>query len=245
MTERKTVLITGGAGGIGSAAALAFANEGLNVVINYHSSKDEALLLQEKIISMGQNALAIRADVSDRAEVEQMFSQIKNHFGGVDVLINNAGIAQQKMFCDITQDDFDTMFGIIVKGAFNCSQLALPFMVHNKYGKIINISSMWGVTGASCEVHYSAAKAALIGLTKALARELAPSHINVNCIAPGVIDTNMNASLGQETLELLKEESPMGRFGTPEEVASLMTFLASDKSDFITGQVIGVDGAYI
>ena len=194
---------------------------------------------------MGQNALAIRADVSDRAEVEQMFSQIKNHFGGVDVLINNAGIAQQKMFCDITQDDFDTMFGIIVKGAFNCSQLALPFMVHNKYGKIINISSMWGVTGASCEVHYSAAKAALIGLTKALARELAPSHINVNCIAPGVIDTNMNASLGQETLELLKEESPMGRFGTPEEVASLMTFLASDKSDFITGQVIGVDGAYI
>lgn len=245
MTERKTVLITGGAGGIGSAAAVAFANEGLNVVINYHSSKDEALLLQEKIISMGQNALAIRADVSDRAEVEQMFSQIKNHFGGVDVLINNAGIAQQKMFCDITQDDFDTMFGIIVKGAFNCSQLALPFMVHNKYGKIINISSMWGVTGASCEVHYSAAKAALIGLTKALARELAPSHINVNCIAPGVIDTNMNASLGQETLELLKEESPMGRFGTPEEVASLMTFLASDKSDFITGQVIGVDGAYI
>ena len=245
MTERKTVLITGGAGGIGSAAALAFANEGLNVVINYHSSKDEALLLQEKIISMGQKALAIRADVSDRAEVEQMFSQIKNHFGGVDVLINNAGIAQQKMFCDITQDDFDTMFGIIVKGAFNCSQLALPFMVHNKYGKIINISSMWGVTGASCEVHYSAAKAALIGLTKALARELAPSHINVNCIAPGVIDTNMNASLGQETLELLKEESPMGRFGTPEEVASLMTFLASDKSDFITGQVIGVDGAYI
>ena len=245
MTERKTVLITGGAGGIGSAAALAFANEGLNVVINYHSSKDEALLLQEKIISMGQKALAIRADVSDRAEVEQMFSQIKNHFGGVDVLINNAGIAQQKMFCDITQNDFDTMFGIIVKGAFNCSQLALPFMVHNKYGKIINISSMWGVTGASCEVHYSAAKAALIGLTKALARELAPSHINVNCIAPGVIDTNMNASLGQETLELLKEESPMGRFGTPEEVASLMTFLASDKSDFITGQVIGVDGAYI
>ena len=245
MIERKTVLITGGAGGIGSAAALAFANEGLNVVINYHSSKDEALLLQEKIISMGQKALAIRADVSDRAEVEQMFSQIKNHFGGVDVLINNAGIAQQKMFCDITQDDFDTMFGIIVKGAFNCSQLALPFMVHNKYGKIINISSMWGVTGASCEVHYSAAKAALIGLTKALARELAPSHINVNCIAPGVIDTNMNASLGQETLELLKEESPMGRFGTPDEVASLMTFLASDKSDFITGQVIGVDGAYI
>lgn len=132
-----------------------------------------------------------------------------------------------------------------VKGAFNCIQAALPDMVHEKSGKIINVSSMWGVCGASCEVHYSAAKSALIGLTKALARELAPSNIQVNCIAPGVIDTKMNASLGEETLELLKEESPMGRFGTPEEVAHLMLFLAGDGSDFITGQTIGIDGAFI
>lgn len=241
----KTVLVTGGAGGIGKAAALAFARENCSVVINYRSSEKEALLIRDEILDMGQQAIAIKADVSNRADVENMFSIIEKEFGGVDILVNNAGIAQQKMFCDITEHDFDSMFGIIVKGAFNCSQLALPFMVHNKYGKIINISSMWGVTGASCEVHYSAAKAALIGLTKALARELAPSNITVNCIAPGVIDTKMNASLGEETLELLKEESPMGRFGTPEEVASLMTFLASEKADFITGQVIGVDGAYI
>ena len=245
MTHKKTVLVTGGAGGIGKAAALAFAKENCNVVINYRSSKEEAMRIRDEIIANGQNALAIKADVSNREDVENMFKEIEENFGGVDILINNAGIAQQKMFCDITENDFDSMFGIIVKGAFNCTQLALPFMVHNKMGKIINISSMWGVTGASCEVHYSAAKAALIGLTKALARELAPSDITVNCIAPGVIDTKMNASLGEETLELLKEESPMGRFGTPEEVASLMTFLASDKADFITGQVIGVDGAYI
>ena len=245
MTHTRTVLVTGGAGGIGRAAALAFAKENCNVVINYRSSKNEAMSIRDEIIASGQNAIAIQADVSKREDVENMFKEIEETFGGVDILVNNAGIAQQKMFCDITENDFDSMFGIIVKGAFNCTQLALPFMVHNKMGKIINISSMWGVTGASCEVHYSAAKAALIGLTKALARELAPSNITVNCIAPGVIDTKMNASLGEETLELLKEESPMGRFGTPEEVASLMTFLASDKADFITGQVIGVDGAYI
>lgn len=245
MTHTKNVLVTGGAGGIGRAAVLAFAKEGYNVAINYRSSENEAKKIKSEIENMGGRAIAVKADVSNRQEVESMFKEINNTFGGVDILINNAGIAQQKMFCDITENDFDSMFGIIVKGAFNCTQCALPFMVHNKTGKIINISSMWGVTGASCEVHYSAAKAALIGLTKALARELAPSYITVNCIAPGVIDTNMNASLGKETLELLKQESPMGRFGTPDEVADLMVFLASDKANFITGQVIGVDGAYI
>ena len=204
----KNVIITGAAGGIGRAAALAFAKDGFGVLINYRTSENAAL-------------------------------------GRIGALINNAGIAQQKMFCDITEQDFDRMMGVTVKGAFNCIQAALPDMVHEKSGKIINVSSMWGVCGASCEVHYSAAKSALIGLTKALARELAPSNIQVNCIAPGVIDTKMNASLGEETLELLKEESPMGRFGTPEEVARLMLFLAGDGSDFITGQTIGIDGAFI
>ena len=159
--------------------------------------------------------------------------------------MNNAGIAQQKVFCDITEDEFKIMMQTNVGSVFNMCKAVMSEMIGKKSGKIINISSVWGICGASCEVHYSAAKSALIGLTKALARELAPSNIQVNCIAPGVIDTKMNASLGEETLELLKEESPMGRFGTPEEVAHIMLFLAGDGSDFITGQTIGIDGAFI
>lgn len=242
---KKTVLITGAAGGIGRAAALEFSKNGFCVAVNYKSSKDKAESLVRDIEDAGGTALCVRADISERAEVDAMFSIINEKFGGVDVLINNAGIAQQKMFCDITQQDFDSMFAVNVKGAFNCTQAALGHMVHNKSGKIINVSSMWGVCGASCEVHYSASKAALIGMTKALARELAPSNIQVNCIAPGIIDTEMNSALGGDTLVLLKDESPMGRFGTAEEVASLMLFLADERSDFITGQVIGIDGGFI
>ncbi|MBQ2775573.1 MAG: 3-oxoacyl-ACP reductase FabG [Clostridia bacterium] len=243
--SKKNVLITGAAGGIGCVAALAFAKKGCNVVINYKTSKEKAEALADEINAMGVKALCIRADVSNRSEVNSMFDRIDKELGSIDILINNAGIAQQKMFCDITEDDFDSMFNITVKGAFNCTQAALSGMIHKKRGKIINISSMWGVCGASCEVHYSAAKAALIGMTKALARELAPSNIQVNCIAPGVIDTPMNVSLGEDTLNLLRQESPMGRFGTPEEVAALMTFLACGESDFITGQIIGIDGSFI
>lgn len=242
---KKTVLITGAAGGIGRAAALEFSKSGFCVVVNYKNSKDKAESLVRDIEDAGGTALCVCADISERAEVDAMFSIINEKFSGVDVLINNAGIAQQKMFCDITQQDFDSMFAVNVKGAFNCTQAALGHMVHNKRGKIINVSSMWGVCGASCEVHYSASKAALIGMTKALARELAPSNIQVNCIAPGIIDTEMNSALGGDTLALLKEESPMGRFGTAEEVASLMLFLADERSDFITGQVIGIDGGFI
>lgn len=229
----KNVIITGAAGGIGRAAALAFAKNGFGVLINYRTAKDAAEKLCEEITSQGGRAVRFKADVSVRGDVDEMTDFARRELGAIGVLVNNAGIAQQKMFCDITEQDFDRMMGVTVKGAFNCTQAALPDMVHDKSGKIINVSSMWGVSGASCEVHYSAAKSALIGLTKALARELAPSNIQVNCIAPGVIDTDMNASLGSETLELLKEESPMGRFGTPEEVARLMLFLAGDGSDFI------------
>ena len=241
----KNVIITGAAGGIGRAAALAFAKNGFGVLINYRTAKDAAEKLCEEINSQGGRAVRFKADVSVRGDVDEMTDFARRELGAIGVLVNNAGIAQQKMFCDITEQDFDRMMGVTVKGAFNCTQAALPDMVHDKSGKIINVSSMWGQTGGSCEVHYSAAKSALIGLTKALARELAPSNIQVNCIAPGVIDTDMNASLGSETLELLKEESPMGRFGTPEEVAQLMLFLAGDGSDFITGQTIGIDGAFI
>ena len=237
--------MTGAARGIGKAIALEFAKEGANVAFTDLAIDENGKATEAEIAALGVKAKGYASNAANFEETHAVIDQIIKDFGRIDILVNNAGIAQQKMFCDITEQDFDRMMGVTVKGAFNCIQAALPDMVHEKSGKIINVSSMWGVCGASCEVHYSAAKSALIGLTKALARELAPSNIQVNCIAPGVIDTKMNASLGEETLELLKEESPMGRFGTPEEVAHLMLFLAGDGSDFITGQTIGIDGAFI
>lgn len=240
----KTALVTGAAGGIGSAAARFFAREGYTIILNYCHSKDAAVALEAEIRTGGGTALAIGADVASDAQVATMFAQCAAEFGGVDVLVNNAGIAQQKLFTDISQVDFDEMFAVNVKGCFNCCQKALPYMVHQKRGKIINISSVWGVCGASCEVHYSAAKAAVIGLTKALAKEVAPSNIQVNCITPGVIATPMNAAFDAETLANLIKETPLGRIGTPDDVAEIILFLASEKSNFVTGQIIGVDGGF-
>lgn len=241
----KTVLITGSARGIGAATAALFADSGYNVVINYNTSEAEALSLCEKLRIKGCNAIAVKADVSKKNEAEFLFGEAKKSFGGVDVLVNNAGIAQQKLFTDITSQDYDRMFDCNVKSVFNCCQCALPYMIHNKNGRIINISSMWGIVGASCEVHYSASKAAVIGMTKALAREVAPSGITVNCIAPGVIDTPMNSGFDEDTINALKEETPVGRIGTPEEIAKAVLFFANDSSGFITGQVLGIDGGFI
>lgn len=241
----KTVLITGSARGIGAATAALFADSGYNVVINYNTSKNEALSLCEKLCAKGCNVIAVKADVSKRNEAEFIFDEAKKAFGGIDVLVNNAGIAQQKLFTDITVQDYDRMFDCNVKSVFNCCQCALPYMIHNKNGRIINISSMWGIVGASCEVHYSASKAAVIGMTKALAREVAPSGITVNCIAPGVIDTPMNKDFDKETIDALKKETPVGRIGTPEEIANAVLFFAEENSGFITGQVLGIDGGFI
>ena len=187
----------------------------------------------------------IRADVSKRDEAERLFAKAKEEFGPVDVLVNNAGVAQIKLFTDITDEDYDRMFDCNVRSVFNCCQLALPDMIHKKQGRIINVSSMWGITGASCEVHYSASKSAVIGLTKALAREVAPSGITVNAVAPGVIDTPMNGCFDKETMDALKEETPVGRLGTSEDVARAILFLADEKSSFITGQTVGIDGGFI
>ncbi len=241
----KTVLITGSARGIGAATAALFADFGYNVVINYNTSESESTTLCESLTKKGHSAIAVKADVSKPEEAQILFEKAKETFGGVDVLVNNAGIAQQKLFTDITVQDFDRMFDCNVKSVFNCCQCALPFMIHNKHGRIINISSMWGVVGASCEVHYSASKAAVIGLTKALAREVAPSGITVNCIAPGVIDTPMNSSFDEKTMQALKEETPVGRIGTPDEIAKAVFFFADENSGFITGQVLGIDGGFI
>ena len=238
----RTALVTGASRGNGAAIARGLAADGYRIAVNYHSREADAKALCRELQQIaGLPHILVRADVSDRSQVESMFHTI----GEVDVLVNNAGIAQQKLFTDLTEADWDLMFDVDVKGVFHCCQLALPHMIHQKSGAIVNISSMWGQVGASCEVHYSAAKAAVIGFTKALAKELGPSHIRVNCIAPGVIDTEMNALLGAETLEALREETPLELLGSPIHIADAVRFLVSDRASFITGQVLGVNGGMI
>lgn len=241
----KTVLITGSARGIGRAAAEAFAENGYAVLVNYLHSREQAEALAGSLREKGVGALACRADVTDRTQVERMVETCVAAFGGVDVLINNAGIARQALFTDITEAEWDEMMDVHVKGTFHCCRCALPHMLEKKAGTILNVSSVWGMTGASCEVHYSTAKAAVIGFTKALAKEVGPSGIRVNCIAPGIIETGMNDFLTEDEADELKALTPLGRFGTAGEVARCMLFLASGGADFITGQVISPNGGFV
>lgn len=236
----KNVLITGGSRGIGRACVYEFAKAGYRVFFNYNNSRADA----EKI-SADTGAVAVRVDISKSDEVKKMADYIHEKYGRIDVLINNAGIAEQKLFTDISENDWDKMFDVNIKGMFLVTKAFVGDMIYKQSGKIINVSSMWGITGASCEVHYSASKSAVIGFTKALAKELGPSKICVNCIAPGVIETEMNSHLSKEDFDVLCEETPLERIGKPEEVAKTALFLASDNSSFITGQVINVDGGYI
>lgn len=240
-----TVIVTGASRGIGKACALAFGKSGADVIVNYTRSKEKAEEVCEEIFKLGGKALPFCADVANRKAVDEMIAFAHSNFGSISTLVNNAGIAEQIMFCDITEEKWDRMFAVDVKGVYNCIQAALPDMIHNKSGRIINISSMWGITGASCEVHYSAAKAAVIGMTKALAKELGPSGITVNAIAPGVISTEMNGNISEEIMTELKEETPLGRIGTPEDIAETALFLASPKASFITGEVISVNGGFV
>ena len=232
----RIVIVTGGSRGIGRAICEEFIKNGDIVVLNYKKSYEKAVELKEKL---GENLYLIQADVGNMAEVKVMTEFCLNKFGKVDVLVNNAGISQIKPFADITEDDWDEMIRVNLKGIYNTTKCVIDSMIHEKKGKIINISSIWGEVGASCEVHYSTAKAGVIGFTKALAKEMALSNIQVNCIAPGIIDTEMNA---QFNLEELKEEVPSGKIGTPKDIANMTLFLASDKADYITGQTIGVNG---
>lgn len=236
----KTVWITGASGGIGRATAAAFAAAGYRVAAGYCRNKEAVLALQREY----PDILPVYADIASRGEVEHAASEILHAFGQLDVLVNNAGIAQQKLFTDITDADWDRMMGVNLRGTFYCCQAVLPGMIRQKSGRIINVSSVWGQKGASCEVHYSTAKAGVIGLTKALAKEEGLSGITVNCVAPGVILTEMNGHLDADTIAELREGTPLNRLGTPEEVASVILFLASDEASFITGQVIGVNGGF-
>lgn len=241
----KTAVITGASKGIGAATAILFAQSGYNVVINYNDSFESATLLARSLKENGANVLPFKANVANRLEVDMMIKEAIYSFGSVDVLINNAGISQQCVFSDITEYDWDKMIDVNLKGVFNCCQAVLPHMINKKSGKIINVSSMWGITGASCEVHYSAAKAGVIGLTKALAKELGPSGITVNCIAPGVVETNMNSALSVDDLNALVEETPLQRIGSADEIAKSIYFLASPAADFITGEVLNVNGGFV
>lgn len=241
----KTVLITGAGTGIGKACANLFAVRGYNVAINYNKSEPAALALEKSLSGAGLPAKAFQCDITKKDEVVKMFDEINKRFGTVKVLINNSGIAEQKLFTDISEQDWDRMFDVNVKGTFLCSQMAIKQMLIKHAGSIVNISSMWGQIGASCEVHYSASKAAVIGLTKALAKEVGPSGIRVNCICPGVIETKMNSNLGQETMAELSEETPLGRLGDADDVAKAVLFLAEKDADFITGQILGVNGGFV
>lgn len=241
----KTVLITGAARGIGRAAAIHFANAGYNVAVNFFHSGREAKELIEMLSGCEGKIMAFRADVSDLVQIEKMVRDIGRRIGEIDVLINNAGIAQQKLFSEITTSEWTRMFSVNTDGVFYACRTVLPQMLARHSGKIINISSIWGMVGASCEVHYSAAKAAVIGLSKALAKEVAPSGIQVNCVCPGVIQTDMLGTLDAQALAQLAEETPMGRLGTPDDIASLLLFLASEQSNFITGQVISPNGGFV
>ncbi len=239
---KKTAFITGASGGIGSAIALRLAQDGFSLALCYNSDSASMSKLEAKLSADGTDFRSYRLDVSDTAETEKIYKEASGYFGGFYVLVNCAGIALQKLMSDTTPEEFDRINGINYKGVYNTCRVAVPEMVRNHQGKIINISSMWGICGASCEVIYSASKAAVIGFTKALARELAPSNIQVNCIAPGAVDTKMNNNLSSDEKATFAEEIPMGRFGRPEEIAGAVSFLAGDDSSYITAQVITADG---
>jgi Dehydrogenases with different specificities (related to short-chain alcohol dehydrogenases) len=243
--KQKIVLITGASRGIGKAAAKLLSKHNYFVIINYNKSESDAIKLKAEIESCGYNADIFKADISNESQVKTMINYISKKYGSIDILINNAGIAEQKLFTDITINDWNQMFDVNIKSIFLTCKNVLPKMINKKYGKIINISSIWGITGASCEVHYSASKAAVIGFSKALAKEVAPSNICVNVIAPGIIETDMLNKFSYEDKLDLINNTPVNRLGTAEDIAKCMLFLCSDDSNFITGQVISPNGGFL
>lgn len=238
----KTVIVTGGSRGIGAAIVKELALKKYNVVLNYNKSEKEAEKIKEELKENDINIEIFKADVSDKKQAKELIEFTLNKFKNIDVLINNAGIDQIKPFMEITENDWNTMFKINLNSVFNCTQEALKNMIHNKKGCIINISSIWGITGASCEVHYSASKAAIDGMTKALAKELGTSNIRVNSIAPGLVNTEMNKELSKEDLAELKKEIPLGRIAQPEEIAKSVEWLIEDE--YVSGQIISVNGGW-
>ena len=243
-STRPAVLITGASRGIGKAAALRFAREGWQVAVTCRTRTEELLTVQEEILSMGIPCLAFTGNMGDMDDCSRLFSQIHQELGPLDALVNNAGVSYLGLFQDMRIEEWDNLIQSDLTSVFCCCKLALPSMIRRRRGKIINISSVWGICGASCEVAYSAAKGGINALTRALAKELAPSNIQVNAIACGVIDTAMNAGFCEEERQALMDEIPAGRFGTPAETAELVFDLA-ENHPYLTGQIIGLDGGMI
>ena len=242
---RKIALITGGSRGIGAACVRIFAEDGYAVIFLYNNSREKAETLVQTMRAEGRDVSAYQCDVADAVQVQSVIADILRTYRHIDVLVNCAGIAHIGLFTDMTEAEWDCLFSVNVRSAFSVTKAVLPGMISGQKGSIVNVSSMWGEVGASCEVAYSATKAALIGLTKALAKEVGPSGVRVNCVTPGVIDTDMNAQLTDDDRAALAEETPLGRIGAAEEVAKTILFLCGEGASFITGQVMGVSGGLV
>lgn len=237
----KTVLVTGGSRGIGKSIVQKFAENGYNVILNYSKSEEAAYRLSEKY----NNVKIFKADVSNKKQVQEMVDYATNEFKKIDILINNAGISSTGLLQDLSEEELTRIFSVNVNGTFFCTQAVLPQMIARHEGKIINISSVWGLVGASNEVAYSASKAAIIGFTKALAKEVGPSNIRVNCIAPGIVMTDMVSDYTVEEFDDIRSQIPLERIGSTEDISNLAYFLAGDEADYITGQVISPNGGWV
>lgn len=241
----RYALVTGGSRGIGAAAARLFAQKGWGVAVGYEKSETEAGRLAQELARLGVPAMAVRADVADEGQVRRMVDNVLEKFCQLDILVCAAGISHGGLISQIDGEQWRRLFAVNVDGVHHCCRAVLPHMLGRKSGSIVTVSSMWGQVGASCEAAYSATKGAVIAYTKALAKELGPSNIRVNCVAPGVIDTDMNAQLSPEDMAALADETPLGRIGTPEEAAAAIAFLASDEASFVTGQVLAPNGGFV
>jgi len=245
MLKGKCAIVTGASRGIGKAIALKLASLGANIVLNYRSNEKEALEVETEIKGMGVETLCVKGDISKSEEVDNLINSAKEKFGTIDVMVNNAGITKDGLIIRMKEEDFDNVIDVNLKGVFNCLKAITPIMMKQKHGKIINLSSVVGITGNAGQVNYSASKAGVIGMTKSLAREIGSRGITVNAVAPGYIETDMTEALADKYKEDMKKSIPLKRLGKASDVANVVAFLASESADYVTGQVIQVDGGML